>query len=188
MPNTRPSAHKVVMKRSAVHAVIVMRRPGVPAQGLLRAGHVVARCALGRAGVVSDKREGDGGSPRGRFGLRRLWWRADRMRRPRCGLPVRATTVRDGWCDASAHGRYNRPVLLPFAASHETMWRADQLYDAVIEIGWNDRPVQRGRGSAIFLHLARPGFSPTEGCVAVSRATMLKLLPLLGPQTRIEIS
>jgi L,D-peptidoglycan transpeptidase YkuD (ErfK/YbiS/YcfS/YnhG family) len=176
------------MKRSTVHAVIVMRRPGVPAQGLLRAGHVVARCALGRGGVVTHKREGDGGSPRGRFHLRRLWWRADRMLRPHCGLPMQRTRPSDGWCDAPAHGRYNRAVALPFTASHEEMWRADHLYDAVIEIGWNDQPARRGRGSAIFLHLARPGFAPTEGCVAVSRATMLRLLPLIGRQTRIEIS
>jgi L,D-peptidoglycan transpeptidase YkuD (ErfK/YbiS/YcfS/YnhG family) len=97
------------------------------------------------------------------------------------------TRVTDGWCDALKHRRYNRPVPLPFSDSHERMWRDDHLYDRVVEIGWNDRPVIRGRGSAIFLHLARPGYTPTEGCVAVSRADMMKLLPLIGPQTRIDI-
>ncbi len=106
---------------------------------------------------------------------------------PPVGAAARLTRPDDGWCDDSRHRRYNRPVPLPFAASHERMWRDDSLYDAVIEIGWNDRPAIRGRGSAIFFHLARPGFTPTEGCVAVDRAAMRRLLPLIGPRTRIWI-
>jgi L,D-peptidoglycan transpeptidase YkuD (ErfK/YbiS/YcfS/YnhG family) len=188
MTNTRTERHKRVIIRTTVDLVIVKRRPGAPARGLLRAGTLVVPCALGRGGVVSSKREGDGGTPMGRFALRRLWWRAGRVLRPRCGLPMRQTKPQDGWCDAPAHPRYNRPVTLPFAPSHETMWREDHLYDVVIEIGWNDLPARRGRGSAIFLHLARPGYSPTEGCVAVSRAALLKLLPLIGRHTRIEIT
>jgi L,D-peptidoglycan transpeptidase YkuD (ErfK/YbiS/YcfS/YnhG family) len=188
MSNTRPAAHKRVIRRTRVDVVFVTCRPGAPSKGLLRAGTLVAPCALGRGGVVRAKREGDGGSPSGRFGLRRLWWRADRLQRPRCGLPMRQTQPQDGWCDAPAHPRYNRPIQRPFGASHEWMWREDHLYDAVIEIGWNDQPARRGRGSAIFLHLARHSYTPTEGCVAVSRATMLKLLPLIGRHTRIEIA
>ncbi len=144
-------------------------------------------CALGRGGVSHAKREGDGATPAGRFHLRRLWLRPDSQWPRRSALPLRLTRPDDGWCDDSGHRRYNRPVLLPFAASHERMWRDDSLYDAVIEIGWNDRPAIRGRGSAIFFHLARPGFTPTEGCVAVDRKAMRRLLPLIGPRTRIWI-
>jgi L,D-peptidoglycan transpeptidase YkuD (ErfK/YbiS/YcfS/YnhG family) len=145
-------------------------------------------CALGRGGVGAFKREGDGATPRGRFALRRIWLRPDRRPPPTSGLPSCLTETHDGWCDDPRHPRYNRPVRLPFAAGHERMWRDDGIYDVVIEIGWNDRPAIRGRGSAIFLHLARPGYTPTEGCVAVSRRDMARLLPRLGPHTRIDIA
>jgi L,D-peptidoglycan transpeptidase YkuD (ErfK/YbiS/YcfS/YnhG family) len=100
---------------------------------------------------------------------------------------MRRTRPDDGWCDDPQHRRYNRNVRLPFAASHERMWRDDELYDIVIEIGWNDRPAIRGRGSAVFAHLARPGYTPTEGCVALSRRDMVRLLPRIGPETRMDI-
>lgn len=145
-------------------------------------------CALGRGGIRALKREGDGASPRGRFAFRRVWARPDGRPFPGSFLPTCLTEIDDGWCDDPRHPRYNRPVRLPFAASHERMWRDDGLYDIVIEIGWNDRPAIRGRGSAIFLHLARPGYTPTEGCIAVSRRDMARLLPRLGPRTRIEIA
>jgi L,D-peptidoglycan transpeptidase YkuD (ErfK/YbiS/YcfS/YnhG family) len=149
---------------------------------------LVMPCALGKGGVSAFKREGDGATPRGRFLLRRVWFRPDRQRVATGFLPSCLTERSDGWCDDPGHVRYNRPVRLPFRASHERMWREDDIYDVVIEIGWNDRPAVRGRGSAIFLHLARPGYKPTEGCVAVSRRDMARLLPRLGPQTRIDIA
>lgn len=93
-----------------------------------------------------------------------------------------------GWCDASGDRNYNRPVRLPYAASHEKMARDDRLYDAVLVLDWNLCPAKRGRGSAIFLHLARPGFTPTEGCVAVSRTTMRRILPLLRPGSVVRVS
>jgi L,D-peptidoglycan transpeptidase YkuD (ErfK/YbiS/YcfS/YnhG family) len=172
------SARMVVVRRSACER----------SKGRLEVMGLVLRCALGKGGVSAFKREGDGASPRGRCPLRRVWIRRDRRQPPVGGLPVRLTTQGDGWCDDTRHPRYNRPVRLPFGASHERMWRDDGLYDVVVEIGWNDRPVIPGRGSAIFLHLARPGYMPTEGCVAVSVRDMARLLPRLGPRTRIEIA
>ncbi len=134
------------------------------------------RCALGRAGVVARKHEGDGGTPVGLLPLRRLFWRADRGPIPRTALQRIPIAPDDGWCDAPTHAEYNRLVRLPFEASHERMWRDDDLYDLVAELGWNDAPVVPGRGSAIFLHLARPDYGPTEGCVALRRADLLALL------------
>ena len=170
-----------------VSCIRVIARPLNRRRGLLMAGGLAFPCALGRGGVTRSKREGDGGTPAGRFALRRLWLRPDSDMPRLSGLPRRLTRPSDGWCDDARHPRYNRPVALPFAASCERMWRDDRLYDAVIEIGWNDRPAIRGRGSAIFFHLARPGFTPTEGCVAVDRKTMKWLLPRIGRRTRIEI-
>lgn len=128
------------------------------------------RCALGKGGVkpAAAKREGDGATPAAPLPLRRVLFRADRGPAPRCAVPVEPIAPADGWCDAPAHRAYNRPVRLPFDASHEALWRDDAVYDVIGVLGWNDAPVERGRGSAIFLHLARDDFRPTEGCVALA--------------------
>ncbi|WP_020180955.1 L,D-transpeptidase family protein [Methylopila sp. M107] len=157
------------------------------AQGRLTVGGASFRCALGPAGVVRDKREGDGATPRAELPVRRIWRRSDRALRPAAGAPVRVTRPRDGWCDASASRRYNQLVPLPFSESHETMWRDDSLYDLVAELGWNDRPPIAGRGSAIFLHVARPGFTPTQGCVALAPHVLRRVLAMIGRDTRIRI-
>jgi L,D-peptidoglycan transpeptidase YkuD (ErfK/YbiS/YcfS/YnhG family) len=148
---------------------------------------MVIRCALGRSGIGRGKREGDGVTPAGSFALRRLWYRADRHPHPRTALPVRRIGGTDGWCDSPGDRNYNRRVPIPYRASHEAMCRPDGLYDWVIEIGINDRPRVQGGGSAVFLHVARPGLLPTEGCVAIPAEAFRKLLPLLGPRTRLVI-
>jgi L,D-peptidoglycan transpeptidase YkuD (ErfK/YbiS/YcfS/YnhG family) len=155
--------------------------------GVLTAGGVTLPCALGRGGIRATKREGDGVTPKGEFPLRKLYFRPDRSPVPRCSLDIETITPDLGWCDDPASAFYNRPVILPFAARHETMWRDDHLYDLVIVIGHNDDPPRKGAGSAIFLHLARDGFSPTEGCVALRRADLVRLLPRIGPDTVISI-
>lgn len=139
-------------------------------------------CALGRAGIVpaAQKREGDGGTPDGRLKLRRLLWRADRLPRPTAAVPAEPIGPDDGWCDAPDDAAYNRPVRLPYAASHERLWREDALYDIVGVLGWNDDPPVPGRGSAIFLHLARPDLGPTEGCIALSLPDLRLVLPGLS--------
>jgi L,D-peptidoglycan transpeptidase YkuD (ErfK/YbiS/YcfS/YnhG family) len=146
-------------------------------------------CALGRAGLTLKKREGDGVTPCGVFALRRLHFRPDRVKLPRNILKTRAIGRADWWCDDPADRAYNRLVTsrpMP-KDSKEGLQRADPLYDLVIEIGYNDAPAVRGRGSGIFLHLARDGFTPTQGCVALSRDGFLKLLRLIGPETTIRI-
>ncbi|WP_135465614.1 L,D-transpeptidase family protein [Crenalkalicoccus roseus] len=140
----------------------------VTPDGLLRLGGAVWRCALGRGGIRADKREGDGATPAALMPLRRVLYRADRVAPPVCTVPVEPIGPGDGWCDDPAHPDYNRPIALPHPARHERLWREDALYDIVGVLGWNDAPVVRGRGSAIFLHLARPDYAPTEGCVALA--------------------
>jgi L,D-peptidoglycan transpeptidase YkuD (ErfK/YbiS/YcfS/YnhG family) len=167
--------------------IFVRSIKGTARIGRIFAGNFQFPCALGKGGATIKKREGDGSTPLGTFRLRRLWYRADQIRRPLTGLMIRQTKPRDGWCDEPRHRRYNKPVQLPFAASHEKMWRDDSLYDCVIEIGWNDQPAIPGRGSAIFMHIARSGYKPTEGCVALSAKSMNKLIRRIGPKTRIVI-
>jgi L,D-peptidoglycan transpeptidase YkuD (ErfK/YbiS/YcfS/YnhG family) len=145
-------------------------------------------CALGKSGIIRRKREGDGGTPAGRFRVLRLWWRNDQGKRPRTSLPLRITTRNDSWCDDARSPRYNRPVKLPFALSHEKMWRDDHLYDLVVELDCNMRPAIRGRGSAIFMHVARPGFLPTEGCIALEKRVLKRLLAHVGKRTVIDIA
>lgn len=158
-------------------------------RGTLAVGERARPCALGRGGLVADKREGDGGTPLGRFPLRRLFYRPDRETAPATGLPVLPLAADLGWCDDPADPScYNRLVRLPFAASHERMWRDDHLYDLVVELGYNDAPPVPGRGSAIFLHLARPDWGPTEGCVAMRRDDLLTVLAAAGPESAIEIA
>jgi L,D-peptidoglycan transpeptidase YkuD (ErfK/YbiS/YcfS/YnhG family) len=176
------------MHRTTVDAVRVHRAPLCHARGLLVAGNLRLPCALGRSGVTRAKREGDGASPAGWLAVRRIWWRADRVPPPRGRVPRRRIRPDLGWCDDARHRRYNQPIPLPTAAGHELMWREDRLYDYVVELGWNDRPAKPGRGSAIFLHLARPGLSPTAGCVAVTPAAIRPLLARLGPRTRLVIA
>jgi L,D-peptidoglycan transpeptidase YkuD (ErfK/YbiS/YcfS/YnhG family) len=175
------------MKRDYVNIIRVFRSPVDHRRGRLVAGNLVLPCALGRSGPRRGKREGDGASPIGRFGLLQAFYRADHGPRPRTGLALRRIRPGDGWSDDPRDRRYNRLVPLPYEASHEKMWRDDHLYDVVIDIAWNRGPIIGGRGSAIFLHLARPGFTPTEGCVAVDRRTIRRLMQRIGPRTRIEI-
>ena len=149
-----------------------------------------ARCALGKGGVVnaSQKREGDGASPVGVWPVRNVFYRPDRVEPPVTSLPLVPLKPYDGWCDAANHPLYNRPVSLPFAASHEKLWRDDHVYDVIVELGYNDDPVEAGRGSAIFLHIARPNYEPTEGCIALEKSDLLAALELMLPGTEIEIS
>lgn len=156
-------------------------------RGTLALGDEIHDCALGRAGVRRDKQEGDGATPAGRFALRAIRYRADRLRRPDSGLPATPIGPDDGWCDDPADPAYNRPVTLPYPASAETLWRDDGLYDVLVILRHNDAPPLAGRGSAIFLHCATAALGATEGCVALPRDTLVALLARLTPETMIEI-
>ena len=146
------------------------------------------RCALGRSGIRADKREGDGATPVGCFTLRRVLYRPDRMTPPETSLPVTPIDPTDGWCDAPDDPAYNRPVQLPHPTSHEEMWRADGLYDVVVVIGHNDDPIVPGMGSAVFMHVAKPDYEPTAGCVALALPDLLVLLKDCAPGDRLRIA
>ncbi len=168
-------------------AIRIRAAAGDPTRGWLTAGGQPIPVALGRGGIRANKREGDGGTPRGIFQPVRLWWRADRYPRPQTFLPVQAITPIDAWCEDPADRHYNQAVKLGRDESGDRLTRADHLYDFIIEIDHNTRPRIAGRGSAVFLHLARDNFGPTAGCVAMTRPAMLRLLARIGPETRIEI-
>ena len=176
------------MRQNSVRFVRLQTRPGRRSEGWLIAGpRQPLRVALGRGGIKADKREGDGGTPAGRFHPVRLWWRADRLPRPRTLLPVRAIGLNDAWCEDSTDRRYNRPFRRSANEPGDRLRRDDGLYDLMVEIDHNVRPRVARRGSAVFIHVTRPGFGPTAGCVALRRNDLLQLLGRLSRKTRIIV-
>lgn len=179
------------MEKAPFSTLFVRPKPGHPTRGWLIAGRSAAALAipvaLGRGGIKANKREGDGGTPRGRFRLRRLWWRADRLPRPMTLLPARPIMPTDGWCEDPKDRRYNQPIRLAPDRPGDRLKRDDRLYDFIVEIDHNTRPRVSGRGSAVFVHVARPGFAPTAGCVALRIDALRRLIGRVGPATRIVI-
>lgn len=180
-------------KRNSPTKLVVKARPGHPTQGILQWAGMTFPCALGRGGIKALKREGDGATPLGQMRLLYGLFRHDRtchhahVNMAKSQLAFRQTRTVDGWCDAPGDRNYNRLVRLPYRASCETMQRNDRLYDCVVVLDYNIRPCRRGRGSAIFFHIAREGFTPTEGCVAVSPQVMARLLPYLTSETTLTV-
>ena len=160
---------------------------GNRARGWLTAGPFRIPCALGPAGIVRIKREGDKGTPAGRFQILWGYYRADRVRLRAAAAPLKPLRRNQGWCEDPTSPRYNRPVGLPARDCTDRMWREDHLYDLTFVLDQNFTRRAKGRGSAIFFHLARPGLTPTAGCVAISAADMRKLAPRLGGRATIAI-
>ncbi len=145
------------------------------------------RCAVGRGGVAANKEEGDGVTPAGTFALREVRYRPDRIEALSTALPSSPLSPNDGWCDDPADAEYNRRVTVPYAKSAESLWRDDHLYDLIVVIGYNDDPPVSGKGSAIFMHVAREGYSPTAGCIALSKDDLLAIVRSVAKDTTIEI-
>lgn len=145
------------------------------------------QCAVGSGGVTESKTEGDKKTPLGIFPLREVLWRKDRVPEIQTQLPAQGIRPCDGWCDDPHSPFYNRSILLPSAEHHEELWRSDSMYDIIVVIGYNDAPPILGRGSAIFIHVAREGYPPTDGCIALKKEDLLEILPLLSSSSHIWI-
>jgi L,D-peptidoglycan transpeptidase YkuD (ErfK/YbiS/YcfS/YnhG family) len=185
--NLRPQQRMVREKLIQARRVVIRTLSRRNSSGMLICGNLRFRCALGRAGSKAVKHEGDGASPSGTYAVRQTYYRGDKLLRPRSTLPLRRLRPDDGWCDAVSDRNYNRHVRHPYPASAESLWRRDGLYDLIVVLGYNDRPRVQGRGSAIFMHVAKPGYRPTEGCIALKRSDLKKLLAVIGPRTRIVL-
>lgn len=167
--------------------IAVRGAPGNRLKAIVRFGPLSFPAALGRGGITSFKREGDGATPRAAMAVVGGFRRGGLLTPDRAGVFLRRVGERDGWCDAPAHAAYNRPVRLPFQASHETLIRGDLLYDFGFVLDWNISSRRRGLGSAIFLHVARPGLPPTQGCLALERRDMLRLMPFIRRGTILRV-
>lgn len=193
-------------------ALYVRSLGGDKTRGILQAGNLRLPCALGRGGISAFKREGDFAAPKAKLRLIGGFRQNSARILPRCGVKLRRIHPQDGWCDAPQDANYNRPVRLPYHSSAESLCRADSLYNIGFITDWNWRKRVKGRGSAIFLHIARPIhmqatealaalpaktngssshaaklFRPTAGCIAVSEASMRRLMPLLRQGAAIAI-
>ncbi len=181
-------ASETLEKSMARRVVSVRPSPLDPRQAHLRFGAITLDAALGRGAISAFKREGDGATPLGDLEVIAGFRKGDSLVYAPSAVSLRRVGRKDGWCDAPAHAAYNRPVRLPFRASHETLLRTDDLYDLVLVLDWNIRSRRRNKGSAIFLHVAKPGYQPTEGCIALKRRDLIRLLPYLRKGTVFRVS
>lgn len=167
--------------------LIVRRISAKASRGWVEFGPFRWACALGRSGIGPRKREGDGATPSGRHRLLYGYYRHGHF--PRVNSPLRLKTLKagQGWCDAPSDGNYNREVRYPYRASAEALWRDDRLYDCIVVLDYNIRPRARGKGSAIFIHVARPGLLPTEGCIALRKSHLRILLAHLPRKASIIV-
>jgi L,D-peptidoglycan transpeptidase YkuD (ErfK/YbiS/YcfS/YnhG family) len=156
--------------------------------GYLKYKNLKFRCSLGKAGIGIKKREGDNLTPKGKFKLIQVFYRADRIKKIKTNLPKKIITRNMGWCDDSRSNNYNRLIKLPFNFSYERLYRRDNIYDLVVLINYNTKPIIKNKGSAIFIHISRKNFSPTRGCIALKKENLLQILSKVKKNTKIKIS
>jgi L,D-peptidoglycan transpeptidase YkuD (ErfK/YbiS/YcfS/YnhG family) len=167
--------------------ITVRPAPGQKSRALLQFGTVVVPAAIGRSGRTTRKREGDGATPIAEMRLISGFVRGEKNSGLRTRLPIRLIREDMLWCDQPGDANYNRPVKAPFSKSHEKMKRDDGLYDVCLVMDWNISSRARNRGSAIFFHLIRPGYQPTEGCIAIHPRDMNRILPYLRKGTVVRV-
>jgi L,D-peptidoglycan transpeptidase YkuD (ErfK/YbiS/YcfS/YnhG family) len=184
--STMPSRRSIQRRRVPAKLIVRALNAAAP-RGRLQFGPFCVPCALGHGGIKVLKREGDGATPRGRFRLRGAYLRPDAAARPRTALEVRAIRKSDGWCDSRYDRNYTRPVTLPYARGCERLWREDRIYDIIVVLGYNDRPRVKNRGSAIFMHIAKLGLLPTEGCIALRANDLRRVLQFVSCRSEIVI-
>ena len=145
------------------------------------------KCSIGKSGLTRSKKEGDLATPKGLFCLGLLYYRKDRIKSVKCKIKKKIIKKNMGWCDDINSKKYNKQISFPFKYSAEKLYRKDNIYDIFININYNQLPIIRGKGSAIFLHLSNKKYKPTNGCVSIQKKDFLKILPLIEKKTKILI-
>ena len=145
------------------------------------------KCSIGKSGVTQSKKEGDLTTPKGLFELGLLYYRKDKIKLLKCKIKKRVIKKGMGWCNDSKSKKYNQEISFPFKYGAEKLYRKDKIYDIFINIKYNQLPIVKGKGSAIFLHLSNKKYKPTSGCVAIQKKDFLKILPLINNKTKISI-
>ena len=145
------------------------------------------KCSIGKMGTTNSKKEGDLSTPKGLFKLGILYYRKDRIKLIKCKIKKKVIKKSMGWCNDTRSKKYNREISFPFRYKSEKLYRSDKVYDIFINIKYNYSPTYKGKGSAIFLHLANKKYKATKGCVAIQKKDFLKILPLVNNNTKILI-
>tara|TARA_B100000029_G_scaffold495910_1_gene561498 strand:+ start:1121 stop:1612 length:492 start_codon:yes stop_codon:yes gene_type:complete len=145
------------------------------------------KCSVGKSGTIKSKKEGDLGTPKGTFALGPLYFRRDRIKSLKCKLKKKIIKKNMGWCDDSRSKKYNQEITFPFKYRAEKLYRHDSKYNIFINIKYNQFPIKKENGSAIFLHLTNKKYKPTKGCIAIIKKDFLKILPLINKKTKISI-
>lgn len=145
------------------------------------------KCSIGKKGLNYLKKEGDLTTPRGLFKIGLLYYRKDRIKLPNCSIKKKKITKNMGWCNDVKSKKYNREISFPFNFSAEKLYRKDKTYDICINIKYNQLPVKKNMGSAIFLHLCNKNYKSTAGCIAIQKKDLFKIIPLINKKTKIEI-
>ena len=144
------------------------------------------RCSIGKRGISIKKKEGDKRTPKGEFKLRYILYRKDRVFDLQTTLKKIKIDKKMGWCDDPKSSYYNKIIKYPFKYRSEKLWRKDNIYDIIIIIDYNLNPVIKNKGSAIFLHIAKRNYQPTDGCIAVSKKNIKLLLSKINKKTKIK--
>ena len=145
------------------------------------------KCAIGKRGITHKKLEGDNKTPVGVFKFNSIFYRKDRIKKIKSSLQKNVIKKNMGWCDDSNSKFYNKLIRFPFKFRAEKLWLKNNVYDILLIINYDTRPVVKKKGSAIFLHIAKKNYPPTKGCVAVSIKDMNLLLSKIKTKTKIKI-
>ena len=145
------------------------------------------RCSLGKRGISIKKKEGDKKTPKGEFRLKYILYRKDRIFKFKTKLKKIAITKKMGWCDDPKSAYYNKIIIYPFKFSAERFWRKENIYDIIIVIDYNINPVVKNKGSAIFLHIAKKKYQPTNGCVAINKKNIRLIASKINKKTKLKI-
>ena len=145
------------------------------------------KCAIGKKGIKSKKREGDLTTPKGTFKIKRIFFRKDRIKRLKSKIKLKQIRKDMGWCDDPKSQKYNKSVKFPFKYKSEKLFRSDNIYDIILVLDFNMSPTIKNKGSAIFIHVAKKKMTPTKGCLAIKKIDLLKLLKLIEKKTLVKI-
>ena len=145
------------------------------------------KCAVGKRGIGAKKREGDLITPKGKYKILKIFYRADRVTNLRSKISQIKIKKNMGWCDDIKSRKYNREICFPSKYSAEKLHIKKKNYDILINIKYNYSPTLKGKGSAIFLHLTNQKYKPTKGCIAIQKKDILKIIPLITRKTKILI-
>jgi len=146
------------------------------------------KCALGRAGVGKKKIEGDNITPKGTFGIVKIYYRSDRVKKISSKYKLIKIIKTIGWCDDPKSRKYNQPIKLPSKYSHEILYRRDDIYDLILILNYNMKPTIKNKGSAIFIHVTKKNYKKTAGCIALKKADLLYLVKEIKINTKVIIN